>query len=86
MEIKFHHFSYDREADKEMGTASMIEKILGQAMDNPGQLEKQGQYTRLMLRLKLHDPMAHQNFFRMPPELLQELEQKLTPELQEERT
>ena len=33
-----HHFSFDREAEKEMGSASKIEKtqkILGHAMANP---------------------------------------------------
>ena len=34
-----HHFSYDREAEKEMGSASKTEKtqkIQGQAMAKPG--------------------------------------------------
>ena len=50
------------------------------------QREEEGQYTRLMPRLQLHDPMAYRNFIRMPPELFQELEQRITAELQKERT
>ena len=45
-----------------------------------------GQYTRLMPRLQLDDPMAYQKFIRMPPELFQELEQRITAELQRDRT
>ena len=41
---------------------------------------------RLMQMLELDDPMAYQNFIRMPPELFQELEQRLGPENQRERT
>ena len=36
--------------------------------------------------LELDDPMAYQNFIRMPPELFQELKQRLGPEIQRERT
>ena len=39
-----------------------------------------------MLMLKLNDPMAYRNFIRMPPELFHELEQRLGPEIQRERT
>ena len=34
-----HHFSYDRETEKEMGSArktAKTQKVLGQAMDDPG--------------------------------------------------
>ena len=48
--------------------------------------EEEGQYTRLMPRLELDDPMGYQNFIRMLPELFQELEQRLDPEIQRERT
>ena len=37
-----------------------------------------------VLRLELDDPVAYRNFIRMPPELFQELEQRLAPELQRE--
>ena len=41
-----------------------------------------------MPMLELDDPMAYRNFIRMPPELFQELEleQRLGPEIQRERT
>ena len=48
--------------------------------------EERGLYTRLMPRLELDDPMAYRNFIRMPPNLFQELEQRLNPDLQRERT
>ena len=48
--------------------------------------EKEGEYARLMQRLELDDPMAYQNFIRMPPQLFQELEQRITAELQRART
>ena len=48
--------------------------------------EEEGQYTRLMPMLELHDPMGYRNFIRMPPELFQELEQRFGPEIQKERT
>ena len=48
--------------------------------------EEEGQYTRLMPMLELDDPMAYRNFIRMPPELFQELEQRLGSEIQKERT
>ena len=44
--------------------------------------EEEGQYTRLMPRLELDDHMAYRKFIQMPPKL----EQRLTPELQSERT
>ena len=44
--------------------------------------KEEGQYTRLMPTLELVDPMAYRNFIRMPPELFQELEQRLGPEMQ----
>ena len=47
---------------------------------------EEGQYTRLMPRLQLDDPMAYQKFIRMLPELFQELEQRITAELQKDRT
>ena len=39
-----------------------------------------------MPRLQLDDPMAYQNFIWMPPELFQEVEQRITAELQRDRT
>ena len=48
--------------------------------------EEEGQYTRLMPTLELDDPMAYQNCIRMLPELFQELEQRLGPDIQRERT
>ena len=49
------------------------------------QREEEGQYTRLMPMLELDDPMGYRNFIRMPPELFQELEQRLSPEIQRKR-
>ena len=34
----------------------------------------------------LDDPVAYRNFIQMPPELYQELEQRITDELQRDRT
>ena len=34
----------------------------------------------------LDDPMAYRNFIQMPPELCQELEQRITAEFQRDRT
>ena len=48
--------------------------------------EEEGQYVRLMPMLELDYLMAYQNFIRMPPELFQELEQRLGPEIQRKRT
>ena len=39
-----------------------------------------------MPRLELDDPMAYRDFIRMPPKLFQVLGQRLTPDLQRERT
>ena len=48
--------------------------------------EEEGQYTRLVAMLKFDYPMAYRNFIWMPPELFQEQEQRLGPEIQRERT
>ena len=48
--------------------------------------EEEGQYTRLIPRLQLDDPMAYQNFILMPPELFQDREQRITAEFQRDRT
>ena len=61
------------------------QKILGQAWISQAEPEEEGQYTRLMPRLELDDPIAYRNFIRMPPELFQELEQRLGPTIQRER-
>ena len=50
------------------------------------QLEEEGHYSRPMPRLHLDDPMAYGNFIQMPPELYQELEQRITAEFQRDRT
>ena len=50
------------------------------------ELEEEGQYGRPMPRLRLDDPMAYRNFIRMPPELYQELEQRIIAEFQRDRT
>ena len=50
------------------------------------ELEEEGQYSRPMPMHHLDDPMAYINFIQMPPELNQELEQRLTAELQRDRT
>ena len=48
------------------------------------ELEEEGQYSRPMPRLHLHDPMAYRNFIQ--PELYQELEQRITAEFLRDRT
>ena len=48
--------------------------------------EKEGQYSRQMPMHHLDDPMAYRNFIQMPPELYQELEQRITAEFQRDRT
>ena len=50
------------------------------------ELEEEGQYSTLMPKLHLDDPMAYRNFIQMPPELYQELEQRITAEFQRDRT
>ena len=50
------------------------------------ELEEEGQYSRPMPRLHLDDLMAHRNFIQMPPELYQEMEQRITVEFQRDRT
>ena len=50
------------------------------------ELEEKGQYSRPMAMLHLDDPMAYRNFIQMPPELSQELEQRITAEIQRDRT
>ena len=42
------------------------------------ELEEEGQYSRPMLMHHLDDPMTYRNFIHMPPELYQELEQRIT--------
>ena len=52
-----------------MGSASKTEKtqkILGQAMANQASREEEGQYSRLMPKLELDDPMAYQTLIRLP--------------------
>ena len=48
------------------------------------ELKEEGQYSRPMPMHHLDDPMA--NFIQMPPELCQELEQRITAEFQRDRT
>ena len=50
------------------------------------ELEEEGQYSRSMATLHLDDPMAYRNLIQMPPELYQELEQRITAEFQRDRT
>ena len=50
------------------------------------ELEEEGQYSRLMPKHHLDDPMAYRNFIQMPPELCQELEQRIAAEFQRDRT
>ena len=50
------------------------------------ELEEEGQYSRPMPMHHLDDPMAYRNFIQMPPELYQELEQRITAEFQRDRT
>ena len=49
------------------------------------ELEKEGQYSRPMPMHHLDDHMAYRNFIQMPPELCQELEQRITAEFQRDR-
>ena len=50
------------------------------------ELEQEGQYSRPMPMHHLDDPMAYRNFIQIPPELCQELEQRITAEFQRDRT
>ena len=50
------------------------------------ELNKEGQYIRPIPRLHLDDPMAYRNFIQMPPELYQELEQRITAEFKRDST
>ena len=50
------------------------------------ELGKEGQHSRPMPKLHLDDHMAYRNFIQMPPELYQELEQRITAEFQRDRT
>ena len=50
------------------------------------ELEEEGQYNRPMPMHHLDDPMAYRNFIQMPPELHQELGQRITAEFQRDRT
>ena len=50
------------------------------------ELEEEGQYSRPMPMHHLDDPMAYSNLIQMPPELCQELEQRITAEFQRDRT
>ena len=45
-----------------------------------------GLYDRLMVELRNEDPSAFKNFMRMPPEMYDELVQRLTPALTKETT
>ena len=83
-----HHYSYDRlrrrwglQRGQRRPRRYWVRPWLSQA-----EREEEGQYTRLMAMLELDDPMAYWNFNRMPPELFQELDQRLCPEIQRERT
>ena len=49
------------------------------------ELEQEGQYSRPMPMLQLDDPMAYRIFILMPPDLCQELEQRITAEFQRDR-
>ena len=70
-----HHFSYRQKTEK---TQKRFRPWLTRAEF------EEGQYSRSMPRLHLDDPMAYRNF--IPPELYQELGQKITVELQRDRT
>ena len=52
----------------------------------PDERQQLGQYTRLMPRLKLEDPITYRIIFRMPANLFQELETRLAQRLERERT
>ena len=45
-----------------------------------------GLYDRLMVELRNEDPVAFQNFMRMPPAMYDEMVQRLTPALTKETT
>ena len=49
-------------------------------------LQEEGQFSRPMPIHHLADPMAYRNLIQMPPELHQELEQRITAEFQRDRT
>ena len=44
------------------------QKIMDQAMDNPGRALRRGSVRQT----EVDDPMAYQNFIRMPPQMFQE--------------
>ena len=50
------------------------------------ELQEESQYSRPMPMYHLDDPVAYRNFNQMPPELCQELEQRIIPEFQRDRT
>ena len=50
------------------------------------ELEEEGQYSKPMPMYLLDDLMAYRNYIQMPPELYQELEQRITAEFQRDRT
>ena len=90
-----HHFSY--ELDRLRSTRGLPEglpvirqrrhrKYRFRPWLTQAELEKEGQYSRAMLRLHLDDPMAYRNFMGMPSELYQELEQRITSEFQRDWT
>jgi hypothetical protein len=47
---------------------------------------EQGLYDRLMVELRNEDPIAFQNFMRMPPDMFDELLQRLTPRITKKTT
>ena len=47
---------------------------------------QQGLYDRLMVELRNEDPRSFQNFMRMPPDMFDELVQRLTPRITKKTT
>jgi len=47
---------------------------------------EQGLYDRLMVELRNEDPRSFQNFMRMPPDMFDEIVQRLTPRLTKQTT
>ena len=74
-----HHFSYDKKVRSRWGLPVIRQRRHRRYRFRPwlgrAEREEEGQYTRLIPRLQLDDPMAYQNFILMPPELFQDREQ-----------
>ena len=89
-----HHFNYDSWLRSRWGLPGALPVIRQRRhrryrfrpWPTRAELEEEGQYSRPMPMHHLDDPMAYRNFIQMPPELYQELEQRITAVFQRDRT